>query len=53
MSGLAYFSVIFLLFTLFVLIAMRTFSRRNRQRGEAPKYRMLRDEEEGVDVGED
>lgn len=47
MAGLSYIGVKLLLFLLFVLILMKTFSRRNRLRGEAPKFRMLRDEEEG------
>lgn len=47
MAGLAYIGVILFLFVVFALIAMSTFSSRNRQKGEAPKYRMLWDDEEG------
>lgn len=46
MAGFAYIGVKLFLVALFIMIVMRTFGRRNMERGEAPKYRMLHDDEE-------
>ena len=41
-----YLGVTILLFTVFAVIVARTFSKKHKARGEAPKYRMMEDEEE-------
>lgn len=46
-SSLWYLGGTFLLFAIFALIVARTYSKKNRERGEEPKYRMLDDEREG------
>jgi cell shape-determining protein MreD len=39
-----YLGVTLLLFALFVFIVARTYRKREKERGEAPKYRMLDDD---------
>ncbi|MBI2353690.1 MAG: CcoQ/FixQ family Cbb3-type cytochrome c oxidase assembly chaperone [Deltaproteobacteria bacterium] len=39
-----YLGVTFLLFAVFAAIVARTYSRKQRERGEAPKYRMMDDD---------
>jgi hypothetical protein len=43
-SSILYLGVTFGLFVIFVLIVIRTYRRKNRERGEAPKYKMLDDD---------
>jgi membrane protein implicated in regulation of membrane protease activity len=40
-ASIWYLGVTFTLFALFVLIVVRTYRRKNRAKGETPKYRML------------
>ena len=40
-AGLCYLGVTALLFAAFAAIVVRTYRSRERERGEAPKYRML------------
>ena len=47
-ASVYYLGVTFLLFAIFAAIAIRTYSRKHKEKGEAPKYRMMEDEwEEG------
>jgi hypothetical protein len=41
MASIYYLGVTFLMFVIFAAIVARTFSRRRREAGEAPKYRMM------------
>lgn len=43
-ASVAYLGVTFGLFVIFALIVARTYSRKNREQGEAPKYSMLDDD---------
>ena len=43
-ASIAYLVVDIGLFVLFAMIVARVYSRRNRDRGEAPKHRMLEDD---------
>jgi cbb3-type cytochrome oxidase subunit 3 len=40
-AGIWYLGVTVALFALFVLIVVRTYRRKNRAKGEEPKYRMM------------
>lgn len=44
LAGICYLGATVLLCVLFVAIVARTYSRRHRERGESPKYRMMDDE---------
>ncbi len=44
LASLLYLLVTFGLFVVFALIVFRTYRRKNRTKGEAPKYRMLDDD---------
>ena len=46
-ASIWYLGVTILLFAIFAVIAVRTYSKKNREKGEEPKYRMLDDEQEG------
>lgn len=43
-SALLYLGITFGLLVIFALIVLRTYRRKNKERGEAPKYTMLDDE---------
>jgi len=43
-GSILYLGVTFGLFAVFVAIVWRTYSRKRKDRGEAPKYRMLDDD---------
>ncbi|TYO98776.1 Cbb3-type cytochrome oxidase component FixQ [Geothermobacter ehrlichii] len=43
-ASILYLGTTFTLFVVFAAIVARTYSRKRRQRGEAPKYRMLDDD---------
>ena len=43
-ASIYYLGVTIVLFVIFAMIVVRTCSRNNRQKGEAPKYRMLDDD---------
>ncbi len=43
-GSITYLGVTFALFVVFVLIVIRTYSRKRKDQGEAPKYRMLDDD---------
>ncbi len=43
-ASVYYLGVTFLLFGLFAVIVVRTYRGRERQRGEAPKYRMMEED---------
>lgn len=43
-ASIWYLGVTLLLLVIFLVIVVRTCSRRNAKRGEEPKYRMLKDE---------
>ncbi len=42
--ALLYLGITFGLFVIFALIVLRTYRRKNKERGEAPKFTMLDDE---------
>jgi hypothetical protein len=44
LASVYYLGSTVLLFAVFALIVARTYRKKERQRGEAPKYRMLDDE---------
>ena len=44
LASILYLGVTFGLFAIFVLIVVRTFSKKRREQGEAAKYRMLDDD---------
>ena len=44
LASLIYLLVTFGLFIVFVLIVIRTLRRKNKKKGELPKYRMLDDD---------
>jgi len=44
-ASLYYLGMTLLLFVIFAALAARTLRRNNRERGEAPKYRMMDDDE--------
>ena len=44
MASIYYLGVTILLFVIFAAIVARTYSRRRREKGEAPKYRMMEEE---------
>lgn len=44
LASVLYLGVTFGLFAIFVAIVVRTYSVKRRDRGEAPKYRMLDDD---------
>ena len=44
MASVYYLGITFLLFAAFVGIVVRTYSRRQREKGELPKYRMMDDD---------
>ncbi len=44
LASVYYLGVTFLLFALFVAIVARTYSRKRREKEEAPKYRMMDDD---------
>lgn len=44
MASVYYLGVTFLLFAAFVAIVVRTYSRKQREKGELPKYRMMDDD---------
>ncbi len=44
LASLVYLGITFGLFVIFVLIVIRTYSRKNKDSGEAAKYRMLDDD---------
>ncbi len=43
-GSIVYLGVTFTLFVIFVLIVIRTYSKKRKAQGEAPKYRMLDDD---------
>ena len=43
-GSILYLGVTFGLFVLFVLIVIRTYSKKNKERGEIAKYKMLEDD---------
>jgi len=43
-GSILYLGMTFGLFVIFALIVIRTYRRKNREQGEAPKYRMLDDD---------
>ncbi len=43
-ASMYYLGTTFLLFGMFVVIVVRTCSRKGREKGESPKYRMMHDE---------
>ena len=43
-GSIVYFGVTFTLFVIFAVIVIRTYSRKRKDQGEAPKYRMLDDD---------
>lgn len=45
LASIYYLGITLLLFAVFIWIAARTYSKKNRERGELPKYRMLADDE--------
>lgn len=45
LASIYYLGVTLLLFAIFAWIVARTYSSRNRERGELPKYRMLDEDE--------
>ena len=44
LASILYLGVTFGLFAVFVLIVIRTYSRKRKEQGEAAKYRMLDDD---------
>jgi cbb3-type cytochrome oxidase subunit 3 len=44
LGSFLYLSVTFGLFAIFVAIVLRTYSKKRKERGEAPKYNMLDDD---------
>ena len=44
LGSLLYLGVTFGLFAVFVTIAIRTYSKKNKDSGEAPKYNMLNED---------
>ena len=44
LASILYLGVTFGLFVIFVLIFLRTYSKKNKKKGEIAKYRMLEDE---------
>jgi flagellar biosynthesis/type III secretory pathway M-ring protein FliF/YscJ len=44
LASVYYLGVTFLLFAIFGAIAIRTYSSKHKEKGEAPKYRMMEDE---------
>ena len=44
LASVYYLGVTILLFLIFAAIVARTYSKKHRARGEAPKYRMMEDE---------
>lgn len=43
-GSIVYLGVTFTLFVIFALIVIRTYSKKRKDQGEAPKYRMLDDD---------
>lgn len=43
-ASVYYLGVTFLLFAIFAAIWIRTYSRKHKEKGEAPKYRMMDDD---------
>ena len=43
-GSIVYLGVTVALFIIFVLIVIRTYSKKRKEQGEAPKYRMLDDD---------
>ena len=43
-GSITYLGVTFTLFIIFVAIVIRTYSKKRKEQGEAPKYRMLDDD---------
>jgi cbb3-type cytochrome oxidase subunit 3 len=44
-ASACYLGVTFLLFIIFAAIVARTYSRKRKKKGEAPKYRMMDDDD--------
>lgn len=44
MASLLYLGVTFVLFVIFILIVVRTYSRKRKEKGELAKYRMMDDD---------
>ena len=44
LASILYLGVTFGLFVIFILIVLRTYSKKNKAEGEAAKYRMLDDD---------
>ena len=44
LASILYLGVTFALFAVFVLIVLRTYSKKRKEQGEAAKYRMLDDD---------
>ncbi len=44
LASVYYLGVTFLMFIIFVVIVARTYSKKERLRGESPKFRMMDDE---------
>jgi hypothetical protein len=44
LASIYYLGVTFVMFVIFAMIVVRTCRRKNRKKGEAPKYRMMDDD---------
>jgi hypothetical protein len=44
LASIYYLGVTFVMFVIFAIIVVRTYRRKNRKKGEAPKYRMMDDD---------
>lgn len=44
MASVYYLGTTFLLFALFAVIVVKTYGRKQREKGEAPKYRMMEED---------
>jgi hypothetical protein len=44
LASVYYLGTTFLLFALFAVIVVKTYSRKQREKGEAPKYRMMEED---------
>lgn len=51
LGSVYYLGVTLLLFAIFALIVARTYSSKNRERGELAKYRMLDDDNAAAEAG--
>jgi positive regulator of sigma E activity len=44
LASIYYLGVTIVLFVIFAIIVVKTYRRKNRKKGEAPKYRMMDDD---------